>query len=197
MIIGLTGGIGSGKSTVSKFLREFGITVVDADEISRELVRPGMPAWKDIVEKFGQDILLSDGTIDRAKLGKEVFASPEQLKRLNEITHPRIIGETKKRVSKLKLNKPEIPIVVDAALLIESGYYKEMDKVLVVDADEELRVKRIMERDLLSIAEIKKRIQAQMPLKEKLKYADIVIDNNGTKENLKVQLRKICKKLAT
>jgi dephospho-CoA kinase len=195
MLIGLTGGISSGKDTVASFLRELGVTIIDADEISREIVKPGMPAWAELVEEFGSEILSPDNTIDRSKLGKIVFNEPSQLQRLNGITHPKIIAEEKKRIQSILKINPKAIIVVNAALLIESGNYKNMDKVIVVYADEKVQIERAMKRDHLSLSEVQKRIDAQIPLNEKSKYADFLIDNNGTFKNTKEQVEKVFKAL--
>ena len=195
MIIGLTGGISSGKDTVASFLRECGVTIIDADEISREIVKPGMPAWAELVEEFGSEILSPDNTIDRSKLGKIVFNEPSQLQRLNGITHPKIIAEEKKRIQSILKINPKTIIVVNAALLIESGNYKNMDKVIVVYVDEKVQIERAMKRDHLSLSEVQKRIDAQIPLNKKSKYADFLIDNNGTVKNTKEQVEKVFKTL--
>lgn len=195
MLIGLTGGISSGKDTVALFLRERGATIIDADEISREIIKPGMPAWEELVEEFGSEILSPDNTIDRSKLGKIVFNDPSQLRRLNGITHPKIIAEEKKRIQSILKINPKAVIVINAALLIESGNYKNMDKVIVVYADEKVQIERAMKRDHLSLSEVQKRIDAQIPLNEKSKYADFLIDNNGTVKNTKEQVEKVFKTL--
>jgi dephospho-CoA kinase len=191
MVIGLTGGIASGKNTVAAFLRELGAVIIDADEISRDIVKPGMPAWDELVEEFGREILADDNTIDRSKLGKIVFNSPLKLKTLNGITHPKIITEEIKRIQNIRKKNPRAIIVVNAALLIESGNYKNMDKVIVVYADEKTQIERARKRDHLSLYEIQRRINAQIPLSEKSKYADFLIDNNGTMKNTKEQIKKI------
>ncbi len=191
MIIGLTGGIASGKDTVATFLKELGATIIDADEISREIVKPGMPAWEELVEEFGRNILAGDNTIDRSKLGNIVFNEPAHLQRLNGITHPKIIAEEKRRIEQIQKSNPQAIIVVNAALLIESGNYKSMNKVIVVYADEKNQIERAAKRDHLFLSDIQKRINAQIPLNEKSKYADFLIDNNGTLKNTKEQVEKI------
>ncbi|MEE8423156.1 MAG: dephospho-CoA kinase [Thermodesulfobacteriota bacterium] len=195
MIIGLTGGIASGKDTVAAFLKELGAIIIDADEISREIVKPGMSAWEELVEEFGRNILAGDNTIDRTKLGSIVFNEPAHLQRLNGITHPKIIAEEKKRVQQIQKSDPRAMIVVNAALLIESGNYKNMDKVIVVYVNEKVQIERAAKRDHLSLTDIQKRINAQIPLDQKSKYADFLIDNNGTIKNTKEQVEKIYKVL--
>ena len=195
MIIGLTGGISSGKDTVAAFLKELGAIIIDADEISREIVKPGMPAWEELVEEFGSEILSPDNTIDRTKLGKIVFNEPSQLQRLNGITHPKIIAEENRRIQQIEKSNPQAIIVVNAALLIESGNYKNMNKVIVVYADEKVQIERAMKRDRLTLSEVQKRIDAQIPLNQKSKYADFLIDNNVTFKYTKEQVEKIFKTL--
>lgn len=195
MIVGLTGGIASGKSLVAGELERLGARIVDADLIAREVVAPGMPAWRDIVAGFGESILLEDGSIDRKKLGATVFSDPAKLKRLNDITHPRIREKIRERVAEMEREDSNPLIVVDAALLIEGGLYKEMSKVIVVYADEEKQTHRLRKRDGVGLGEAKKRIDAQMPLKEKREYADYVIDNNGTVNETIESVRKLYGKL--
>lgn len=193
MVVGLTGGVASGKSLVAHYLKELGAKLIDADEISREIVRPGMPAYQEILQVFGKGILNQDGTIDRKGLGKVVFSNPELLKRLNEITHPGILEEVRRRVGEAK--KDQAIIVVDAALLIEVGLHREMDRVIVVYVDEETQIKRLMERDGLTEGEAKLRLSAQMPLKEKLKDAHFIIDNSIGMEETRRQVEEVFKEL--
>lgn len=193
MVVGLTGGIASGKSLVAHYLKELGAHLVDADEISREIVRPGMLAYQEILQVFGKGILNQDGTIDRKGLGKVVFSNPELLKRLNEITHPGILEEVRRRIEEAK--KGQAIIVVDAALLIEVGLHREMDRVIVAYVGEETQIKRLMERDGLTEGEAKLRLSAQMPLKEKLKYAHFIIDNSIGMEETRRQVEEVFKEL--
>lgn len=195
MLIGLTGGIASGKNLVAGYFKELGAYIIDADEISRETTMPQMPAYNDIVNKFGLNILNPDKTINRKKLGDIVFNNKDLLKKLNQITHPRIIEEEKKRIKDIQSKKPDAVVVVNAALLIESGHYKEMDKVIVVYADEDMQIKRIMQRDGLTEKEAKIRIACQMPLKEKTKLADFVIDNTQNIEKTKAEAARIFEKI--
>ncbi|MDA8234502.1 MAG: dephospho-CoA kinase [Clostridia bacterium] len=183
-IIGLTGGIASGKSTVSRMLKELGAYIFDADLIAKEAVAPGQCALQEIVKAFGQEVLLPDGSLDRKKLGTMVFSDPEKLAVLNEITHPRVKEKITCGLEALKScsRNGDMVAVVDAPLLIESGMTEMVDEVWLVAVKEELQVKRVMDRDGLSIEETRRRLAYQMPLKDKLPYADIVIDNNGTLE---------------
>lgn len=187
MLIGLTGGIASGKSLVAKELKRLGAHLIDADEIARKVVNPGLPAYLDIVKEFGEGILNPDKTINRKALGKLVFSNPEIRKRLEQITHPRILDEINKNIKAVKGKNPDAIIVVDAALLIEAGLYKKMDKVIVVYADNKTQIERMMKRDGFTMDEAKNRISAQMPLQEKRKYADFVIENVEEKSKKEIQ----------
>ena len=193
MLIGLTGGIASGKSLVAGELKRLGAHLIDADEIAREVVKTGLPAYNEIVKEFGEKILNPDKTINRKELGRIVFSNPELRKRLEQITHPRIRKKIEAEISAIKAKNPKAVIVVDAALLIEGGLYKKMDKVIVVYADEKTQIKRLTERDGLAIEDAKNRISAQMPLKEKKKYADFVIENveGKSREEVKEEVKKI------
>ena len=195
MLIGLTGGIASGKSIVAECLKKFGVYVIDADEISREITEIGTPAYNDIVNGFGADILNHDKTINRKRLGEIVFANNELLKRLNRITHPRIIEEETKRIKDIQLKNPDAVIVVNAALLIETGHYKEMDKVIVVYVDEETQVRRLMERDGITEEVARMRISRQIPLKEKVKQADFAIDNSFSIEKTRDEAARVFKEI--
>ncbi|KYO64291.1 dephospho-CoA kinase [Thermovenabulum gondwanense] len=178
-VIGLTGGIASGKSTVSGILREKGAYIIDADEISKALVEPGKPAYLEIVKHFGQEILNEDGSLRRKKLGRIVFADKEKLALLNKITHPKIIEEIKRRLEEAA-NRNENVVVIDAALLIELGLYKMVDEVWLVTIDEKTQLERLLKRDsFLEEKEAKDRIRAQMPQEEKVKYATRIINNSG------------------
>ncbi|KHO62135.1 dephospho-CoA kinase [Thermoanaerobacter sp. YS13] len=177
-VIGLTGGIASGKSTVSKLLKKMGAVVIDADIVSREIMVKGSEAYNKIVEYFGKEILKEDGEIDRKKLGNIVFADRRKLKKLNEITHPIIIERIKEKIEEERKKNQQKAIVLDAALLIEMKLYKMVDEVWLVVVDSKTQIKRIMERDKLSYKDAINRIKSQMPLDEKMKYADFIINNS-------------------
>lgn len=199
MLIGLTGGIASGKSLVAEELKRLGAHLIDADEIAREVVKPGLPAYLDIVKEFGEGILNPDKTINRKALGKLVFSNSEIRKRLEQITHPRILDEINKNIKAVKGKNPDAIIVVDAALLIEAGLYKKMDKVIVVYADNKTQIERMMKRDSFTMDEAKNRISSQMPLTEKRRYADFVIENVEGKgqDEVKKEVKKIFEMLTT
>ncbi len=195
MVVGLTGGLASGKSLVAGELRRLGAVVIDADEISREVTRPGMPAYRDIVERFGSEFLKEDGTIDRKRLGRYVFSHPEALSTLNSLTHPRILDEIERRIKGMERTERRGIIVVDAPLLFEVGLHRRMDRVIVVYADEERQIERLIKRDHLTREEATRRIKTQMPLSEKIKRADFVIDNNGTEEETLLQTQEVFERL--
>lgn len=182
-IIGLTGNIGSGKSTVGRRLERLGARVIDADQVAREVVLPGTPALKEIVESFGPGILDSRGALDRKRMGELVFANPEARARLNSITHPRIKEAIEREIEKARLHPQSCTcdgvVVIEAPLLIEVGLHHDADEVWVVKIDEEEQLRRLVERDKLSPDEARLRIASQMPQAEKLKYASRVIDNSG------------------
>ena len=177
-VIGLTGGIASGKSTVSKLLKKMGAVIIDADIVSREIMVRGTEAYNKIVEYFGKEILKEDGEIDRKKLGNIVFADRRKLKKLNEITHPIIIERIKEKIEEERKKNQQNAVVLDAALLIEMKLYKMVDEVWLVVVDSKTQIKRIMERDKLSYKDAINRIKSQMPLDEKMKYADFIINNS-------------------
>ncbi|MBL4951159.1 dephospho-CoA kinase [Neobacillus sp. OS1-32] len=190
LVVGLTGGIASGKSTVSNMLKEMNITVIDADVESRLAVQKGEPAYRKIIAEFGREILLENGEIDRAALGSIIFHQEEKRLLLNQIVHPEVRRRMNEKVKQAKLHHEEI-IVLDIPLLFESNLTYMADKTLLVYVDEEIQLKRLMERNHLSAAEAEARIQSQMPLSAKLTLADAVINNNGTLRETKRQLMKI------
>lgn len=181
-VIGLTGNIGSGKSTVAGILKNLGAKVIDADQVARELVLPGTPALRDIAVSFGPAVLNEKGGLDRKKMGELVFCDPLAMKKLNEIIHPRIKeairGEIKNFNAEKDRSGPGV-LVVEAPLLIEVGLHNDVDEIWVVKVDEGEQIERLAERDRLSPGEVRARITAQLPQAEKLKYARRVIDNSG------------------
>lgn len=192
-IIGLTGGIASGKSTVARLMEKLGGVIVDADQLAREAVAPGEPAYLAIVAEFGEGILNSDRTLDRRALGKIVFADPAARRRLESITHPVISCLAEKRLAELRAAGTSVAIYM-APLLIEAGVISRVDEVWVVYADQETQVARLIERDGVSRAEALQRLAAQMPMAEKRRYGKVVIDNGGTQEETERQVREIWEK---
>ncbi|HHY75688.1 MAG TPA: dephospho-CoA kinase [Firmicutes bacterium] len=191
-VIGLTGGIASGKSTVSQVLRDLGAHIIDADEITREVQAPGSEALREIQEAFGDGVILPDGSLDRRKLGRIVFSSQEAREKLNAIIHPRVIARTKeilRELSETGRRKGPCPIaVVDAPLLIEAGVDAIVDEVWVVALPRKQQAERLMKREGYTEEEAFARIDSQMPLEEKEKRADYVIDNSGTIEATREQV---------
>lgn len=189
-IIGLTGGIASGKSTVSRILERLGAVVIDADQLAREAVMPGTSAHRSIVAAFGEGILLPDGAIDRKALGSIIFADSSARKRLEAITPPAIRDLAELRLAELR--RSGVPVAVYmAALLIEAGATDRVDEVWVVYVDRETQVRRVMARDGLSRSEAEQRLAAQMPMEEKAARGQVVIDNNGTPEELERRIEEI------
>lgn len=190
LVIGLTGGIASGKSTVAHMFQKHGITVVDADVIAKEAVEKGMPAYRKIAETFGDGVLLDNGGIDRKKLGELVFQNEDKRMQLNAIVHP----EVRKTMIKERdeaIQAGERFVVLDIPLLYESGLEHLTDKVLVVWVPKELQLERLMKRNSLSEEEALNRIHAQLPLDEKRKKADAVIDNSGGLNDTENQLQEL------
>ncbi|MED4345874.1 dephospho-CoA kinase [Heyndrickxia coagulans] len=189
-IIGLTGGIASGKSTVSKMLKAKGFTIVDADIAARKVVEPGEPAYEQIIEAFGEGILLEDLTIDRKKLGALIFADEALRMKLNSIVHPAVRAWMTREKDRA-IENGEKTVFLDIPLLFESRLTYMVERTILVYVDEETQLKRLMARNGLSEKEAQIRIRAQMPLSEKKALADAVIDNNGSPEETKQQLEKI------
>ncbi|MBT9249388.1 dephospho-CoA kinase [Bacillus halotolerans] len=190
LVIGLTGGIASGKSTVANMLIDKGITVIDADIIAKQAVEIGMPAYRQIIDEFGEDILLENGDIDRRKLGALVFTNEQKRLALNSIVHPAVREGMLKRRDESIANQ-ETFVVLDIPLLFESKLESLVDKIIVVSVTKELQLERLTKRNQLTVEEALSRIRSQMPLEEKVSRADNVIDNSGTREETKQQLEEI------
>lgn len=180
-IVGLTGGIGSGKSTVARMFAELGVPVVDADQVAREVVEPGTDGLRAVVDAFSTDVLQEDGTLDRKKLAERVFADADARRKLESILHPRIAAASMDRFRELAREGHPYAIY-EAALLVESGSYRWMQAVVVVSASERTQIERIRRRDGLDCEAARQRIAAQLPLKEKVAVADYVISNEGDLE---------------
>ncbi len=191
LLVGLTGGMGSGKSTVSAMLEQLGAHIIDADKISRELVEPEQPAWREIVENFGRDVLADDNSLSRKKLAAIVFSDPEKKRQLEQILHPRVFEEEQRRFLQISTQNPDSVVILDAPLLIESGNYRKVDKVIVVICDREERVRRIVLDGVISREEALRRLANQMPDREKIRLADFVIANNASLEELKQKVGQV------
>ena len=188
-IYGLTGNIGSGKSTVALMLRELGAFTLDADEVAREIVSPGEPALAEIVAGFGREVLREDGTLDRGALAEVVFADEKARERLNRITHPRILERIKERIS-ARGDKQRMVFVEASLIDRESGGLNDLiDGLVVVTCPGELRERRVAERDGMSPEEIRRRMDSQMSEAEKASQADFLIENSSDMENLGVRVR--------
>jgi dephospho-CoA kinase len=195
LIAGLTGGVASGKTAVSQVLKEEGAYIIDADQIARELVLPHKPAWSELIRAFGQEILQEDGSIQRKKMADKVFADPKQRKLLNQILHPRIKEEMDRRAKEIGKKDPEAIVVIDAPLLIELGDHRELDKLIVVTSTQAQQIDRLKDRDGTNPEEALRIVSSQMPLKEKLKFADYVIRNEGSMEETKKRAREVYQEL--
>jgi dephospho-CoA kinase len=191
LLVGLTGSIATGKSTVSRMFAHLGARVIDADLLAREVVMPGQPAYARIVEEFGPQVVQEDGSLDRKALGAVVFADAASLKRLEAITHPAIGARRERLLSALDEEAFEAVVIWDAALLFEGGGAATMDSVVVIYTDPETERRRLMERDGLSDADARARIASQIPIAEKAKLAHHVIDNSGTREETERQVRAV------
>ncbi len=191
LLVGLTGSIATGKSTVSRMFAHLGARVLDADLLAREVVMPGQPAYLKIVEEFGQSVVQEDGTLDRKGLGAIVFAAPARRKRLEEITHPAIAARQQRILSVLEEEAFEGIVIWDVALLFETGGVAKVDRVVVVYADPETEVARLVARDGMAEADARARIASQMPVAEKAKRAHYVIDNSGDRAHSEGQVKAV------
>jgi dephospho-CoA kinase len=185
--VGLTGSIAVGKSHVLRMFADLGCHVIDADKIAREVVAPGTEGLKSVVASFG-DVLNIDGTLNRAKLGQMVFADETRRRQLNSLLHPLIIVAQDDQIRKIESRDPNGIVIIDAALMIESGGYQRWDKLIVVYCEPEIELERLMKRDGLSQEAAAARIGTQMPQEEKKKYADFLIDTSGSFESTRAQV---------
>ncbi len=190
LLVGLTGGLATGKSTVSDILRRLGCVVLDADVLAREVVEPGQPALATIAQEFGADVLRPDGTLDRKRLGAIVFADPERRRRLEAITHPAIRDRYLARLAELEAQGFEGIVVWDAPVMIESGGYKNMDRLVVVVTDDATQRARALARDG-DRADVERKIASQMPLADKAALADYVIDTSGDRAATEARTREV------
>lgn len=189
-IVGLTGGIASGKSTVGRIFRELGVHVVDADLVAREVVAKGSEGLAEIVKTFGEGVLAEDGSLDRKKMGAIVFTDPEKRRQLEAITHPRIGQRSMAELAALA-QRGDAYGIYEAALLVENGSHRMMQALVVVAASAETQVRRVMERDGLSADEARARLAAQLPLEEKIAVADHVIWNDGDHAALRARTEEV------
>ena len=195
LLVGLTGGIATGKSTVSAMFAHLGAKVIDADLLAREVVMPGQPALAEIAAEFGPEVLQGDGHLDRKRLGAIVFADPARRKRLEAITHPAVRARQQRILSVFEEEAFDGIVIWDVALLFETGGHTAMDKVVVAIADPDTELSRLIARDGFPEEEARRRIESQMPLAEKARLADYVIDNSGSRAETERQVREVYRAL--
>ena len=188
MLVGLTGGIATGKSTVAKMFKQCGAVVIDADELARDVVKPGKPAWREIVSTFGKTVLNSDRTINRRALGAIIFNDRSKLRRLERIIHPRVEREQARLTRQAARNDPKAVVIYDVPLLFEAGVDKRVDKIIVVTADRKTQIARLKKRNSLSRAEAIRRIRSQMPLAKKIQRANHVLQGTLPRPSLRRQV---------
>jgi len=193
-VVGLTGGIASGKTTVSEMFAEMGIPVIDADDLAREVVEPGTPGLEAIIEEFGEDVLDQDGRLDRKKVGELVFGDEEARETLNAILHPRIGAAGVKYIQGYR-DHPAPYVIYEGALLVETGAHKAFSALIVVSADESVQRLRLIARDGYTLSEANARIDSQLPLSRKVEVADYVVTNNGNLEGTRDQVARVHEQL--
>ncbi len=189
--VGLTGGLACGKSFVGEALESYGCLLVQADELGHQVLAPGGEAYDDVVREFGGGILMRSGEIDRRALAAQVFGAPDRLARLNAMVHPPVVRREDALIAEFTARQPNGIAVVEAAILIETGSYKRFDRIILVTCTEEQQVERALRREGASLEDIRARLGRQMPLAEKRKYADFVIDTSGEKEDTLRQTRAV------
>jgi len=191
IVVGLTGGIATGKSTVAQMFKRCGAIVIDADHLAREVVRPGKPAWREIVNAFGKAVLNADGSLNRQALGAIVFNNRRKLRRLEHIIHPRVAREQQRIARRIAARSPHAVMVYEVPLLFESGAHRRVDRIIVVTADRETQIARLKRRNGMTRAEALRRIKAQMPLAEKVRRADVVLDGRKDKRVVRKEIRRL------
>ncbi|MCD6328391.1 dephospho-CoA kinase [bacterium] len=195
-MVGLTGGFGSGKSTVAQTLQDLGATVIGADTLAREVCAPGTDGLAEIISTFGRDVLFDDGSLDRKRLGDVVFSDPASLSKLNSIVHPRIIAREGELIQEMERAQKDTLVVLDVPLLIEVERHHQVDYLVVVDAPMMQRFERLKAKfgDLDRVA-LEARMKNQLPLEEKVKLADFVVDNSGSLEDTRLQVERLFEQL--
>ena len=193
-VVGLTGGIASGKTTLSKMFAEMGIPIIDADDLAREVVEPGTPGLQAIVEEFGEDVLDAEGRLDRKKVGELVFGDEEARETLNAILHPRIGAAGAKYIQAYQ-DHPAPYVIYEGALLVETGAYKAFSALIVVSAEESVQRLRLIARDGYTVSEANARIDSQLPLARKVAVADYVVTNNGNLDSTREQVARVHEQL--
>lgn len=193
--VGLTGGLASGKSFVGEALASLGCHLLKADELGHQLLMPDTEVYRRVVEEFGSSILDEAGRINRRALASVVFADPARLARLNAIVHPAVIEEEERWMQRVAAQDPHGIAIVEAAILIETGSYRRFDRIVLAVCPLEQQIERAMKRDGLSREEVLERLERQMPLEEKKKFADFIIDTSGEKEHTLIQVRRLYEEL--
>lgn len=189
--VGLTGGLACGKTFVGQALRDSGCHLIEADQLGHEVISPDGEAYAGVVREFGRGILNTDGSIDRKRLAAEVFGKPDRLAALNRLVHPHVFRREAKLIEQFAKTDPRGIVVVEAAILIEAGSYKNYDRLILVECDEQQQIERAVKRDHAERAEVLARLSRQMPIAEKRKFADYVIDTSGSKEETLRRVREV------
>jgi dephospho-CoA kinase len=189
--VGLTGGLASGKTFVANALGDLGCYLIYADELGHQVLLPGAEAYDAVVNEFGDDILDDDGYIDRRKLAAMVFNDPERLRKLNSFIHPAVFARQERAIAEIASRAPHAIVVVEAAILVETGSYRRFDRLIVAGCSQELQIERAMKRDSATREQVMARLERQLPLEEKLRLADYVIDTSGSKEETLKQTREV------
>lgn len=195
LIVGLTGGVASGKSLVSQVWKEEGAYLIDADRIAREVVQPRTPAWKAVVKAFGKEILQEDGSIHRKKLATRVYSNPVERDLLNRILHPRIKREIDRRIRRIGQKGANAIVVIDAALLVETGYYRNVDKVVVVTSTKKQQIERLRRREQMAQEMARGIIDSQISGEKRIKVADIIIRNEGSRKKTERKAKEVFEEL--
>lgn len=197
IVVGLTGGVATGKSTVARMFKQCGAVVIDADELAREVVKPDKPAWRQVVKRFGKTVLNPDRTLNRRELGAVVFGNRTKLRQLEHIIHPRVAREQARLTKQAAQKDPHAVVIYDVPLLFEVGIDKRVDKIIVVTADRKTQVARLKKRNGLPRTEALRRIKSQMPLAEKRRRADYVLDGTMPRQTLAKQVSHLLKQIQT
>jgi len=195
LIVGLTGGIASGKSTIADMFKREGAYIIDIDMISRDVVKPGKPAWQDVVHIFGKEVLNEDQTLNRKKVGDIVFSDAEKRKKLEEIIHPKITAETLMKINEIAKKDNQAIVIIDIPLLIETDKQDTVNKVVLVYTSPQGQIERLVKRDGLSLEDAHKRLASQMPIENKKKYAHYIINNEEPLKEIQKRVKEIFREL--
>ena len=195
LIVGLTGGIASGKSTIADMFKGEGAYIIDIDMISRDVVKPGKPAWQDVIHIFGKEVLNEDQTLNRKKVGDIVFSDAEKRKKLEEIIHPKITAETLMKINEIAKKDNQAIVIIDIPLLIETDKQDTVNKVVLVYTSPQGQIERLVKRDGLSLEDAHKRLTSQMPIENKKKYAHYIINNEEPLKEIQKRVKEIFREL--